>query len=96
VALRPESLPYDVGSTPTADKQISRLSIEQQTRVLDALRRLAVSLQGDWLQIGKGYPGLYRLRVDGLRVFFDVEERLIVVTGIEKRGEAYRRKSRNR
>ena len=57
---------------------------------------LALSALGDVVGVGDNLPGVFRLRVGNLRVYFDVEDQTIKVRALEKRGEAYKRKSRNR
>ncbi len=51
---------------------------------------------GDVNFLGNGYAGEYRLRVGDLRIFFDVvlPQRIIRVASLEKRGEAYKKKSK--
>ena len=67
-------------------------------RVLLSLEELALTAHGDVKLLGPGYPGFFRLRVSDLRVYFNVSlpESKIIVTGLEKRSEAYKGKSRRR
>lgn len=72
------------------------MSSENTERVLLALQHLALTANGDVVALGESYQAEYRLRVGNLRVFFDVvlPERIIFVADLEKRGEAYKKKSK--
>ena len=94
MSLRPELTPYTIVVTRVADKQIAALSSENELRVVIALERLALTAHGDTVDVGHELLGTLRLRVGNLRIYLDVSERTIIVRGIEKRGEAYRKKSR--
>jgi mRNA-degrading endonuclease RelE of RelBE toxin-antitoxin system len=98
VAIRPELAPYRLELSRNARKELEQLSAENAERVAAALVALCESGTGDIKDLGEGYIGAYSLRVGSLRVYLDVvlPERTITVVGLEKRGEAYRRKSRKR
>jgi mRNA-degrading endonuclease RelE of RelBE toxin-antitoxin system len=96
VSVRPEFAPYTVITSTIFDKQLGKLSSENAIRVLNALEALGLTAVGDIVNVGAHLPGAFRLRVGDLRVYFDVENQMIVVNMLEKRGEAYKRKSRNR
>jgi mRNA-degrading endonuclease RelE of RelBE toxin-antitoxin system len=77
---------------------LERLDIDQAERIVEALECLASTGHGDTEILGDGYVAVFRLRVGGWRVFFDVvtETRVLVVQDIEKRGQAYSKKSRHK
>ncbi len=96
MAIKPELTPYDLEVTRRARKAIEKLSSENAFRLEQALIELAFSAHGDVKFLGVGFAGAYRLRVGDLRIFFDVllPERIIRVADLEKRGEAYKKKSK--
>lgn len=96
MSVRPELTPYAVITNRVVNKQLGQLSSENEIRVLEALENLALSAVGDVVNVGDNLPGAFRLRVGDLRIYFDVEEQTIKVRLLEKRGEAYKKKSRNR
>ncbi len=98
MAIKEELTPFQLEVTRNARKILEKLSTENAIRIEDALIRLCLTAQGDVVFLGNGYAGDYRLRVGNLRIFFDVRltDRVIVVTEIEKRGEAYTKKSKKR
>ncbi len=96
MAIRTELLPYRLSFNRKARKTLNSLSIDNTVRIIAALQRLAETAFGDIEFLGSGYMASYRLRVGDLRIYFDVgfEPPTIFIEGIEKRGEAYRKKSR--
>jgi mRNA-degrading endonuclease RelE of RelBE toxin-antitoxin system len=94
--IRADLTPYQIGYERKAQKALEALSDENLERVLLALQTLALTAHGDVKFLGDGYVGEYRLRVGDLRIFFDVvfPERIIRVAGLEKRGQAYKKKSK--
>jgi mRNA-degrading endonuclease RelE of RelBE toxin-antitoxin system len=51
---------------------------------------------GDIKDVGDDMAGAFRLRVGSLRILFDLEAKRILVRSMEKRGEAYKKRSRNK
>jgi mRNA-degrading endonuclease RelE of RelBE toxin-antitoxin system len=96
VSVRPEFAPYTVEIRRSLEKQLEQISDQDAMRIADALERLGILGMGDVKDVGQDYPGRYRLRVGNLRIYFDVVGRIIVAVALEKRGEAYKRRSRNR
>jgi mRNA-degrading endonuclease RelE of RelBE toxin-antitoxin system len=94
--VRVELAPLSLEIDRPARKQIAKLSVQNAERLLLALENMALTGEGDVKDVGNDFPGDFRLRVGDLRVYFNVEGRTIRVRAIEKRGEAYKRKSRNR
>jgi mRNA-degrading endonuclease RelE of RelBE toxin-antitoxin system len=96
MSVRPELAPYELALGKTFQKQLSHLSDQDAERVAVALQRLSLEGIGDIKDVGDDMSGAFRLRVGSLRILFDVEERKILVRVLEKRGEAYKRRSRNK
>ncbi len=96
MSVRLELTPYTIITNRMVDKQLSQLSSENEIWVLQALEHLALMALGDVVDVGDNLPGAFRLQVGNLRVYFDIEDQIIKVRALEKRGEAYKRKSRNR
>jgi mRNA interferase RelE/StbE len=96
MSIRNDLTPYSIEYHRRAEKVIDSLSNENAERVLVALQQLALTAIGDIVFLGDGYQGEYRLRVGNLRIFFDVvlPERIIFVADLEKRGQAYKKKSK--
>ncbi len=96
MAIRTELVPYTLSFKRNAQKTLNALSAENALRVVEALQRLAETAVGDIEFLGGGYIAAYRFRVGDLRIYLDVELEppTLFIEGIEKRGEAYRKKSR--
>ncbi len=96
MAIRTELVPYHLSFNRNARKALKALSIENALRVTDALQRLAETAVGDIEFLGAGYIAVYRFRVGDLRIFLDVglEPPTLYIEAIEKRGEAYKGKSK--
>jgi mRNA-degrading endonuclease RelE of RelBE toxin-antitoxin system len=96
VAIRTELVPYTLSFNRNARKALNALSIENASRVIEALQRLAETAVGDIEFLGAGYVAAYQLRVGDLRIFLDVglEPPTLYIEALEKRGEAYKGRSR--
>jgi mRNA-degrading endonuclease RelE of RelBE toxin-antitoxin system len=94
--MRPELAPYVVEIRRSAQKQLDRLSDEDASRIEEALLRMAELGIGDVKDIGDDYAGRYRMRVGSWRVYFNLDGNVIDVALFEKRGEAYKRRARNK
>jgi mRNA-degrading endonuclease RelE of RelBE toxin-antitoxin system len=94
VSVRPEFAPYQIFLGKAFQKQFDQLSDSSIRRVATALEKLALEGRGDIKNVGDDLPGAFRLRVGGLRIFFDVQGDSIFVRVLEKRGEAYKGRSR--
>jgi hypothetical protein len=44
----------------------------------------------------EGYKGVFRLRVGDVRVYFIVEGAQVIAEDLDKRGDSYRKKTRNK
>ena len=70
-------------------RDLKRLEITTQARVLAALERFAATGDGDVRPLRGEFAGSYRLRVGKWRVFVLVEGTAIIAYQIDNRGEAY-------
>jgi mRNA interferase RelE/StbE len=83
---------YRIEVSATAEKQIRKLSREDQIRVLRAIRSLAT----EWLPPGarkvRGYDDVFRIRVETYRVLYRIQGHrlLIIILKIGHRREIYR------
>jgi mRNA-degrading endonuclease RelE of RelBE toxin-antitoxin system len=96
VSVRPEFAPYTVEIRRGLEKQLDQVSDQDALRIVEALERLGIFGIGDVKDVGQDYPGRYRLRVGHWRIYFNVTSRTIDAVALEKRGEAYKRRSRNK
>ncbi len=94
--MRPEIAPYQLEIRRSVQKQLNHMSDEDAVRLVESLERMAQLGIGDVKDIGDAYTGRYRLRVGDWRVYFNLDGRIIDVTLLEKRGEAYKKRSRNK
>ena len=83
--------------SPTARKQLENLRKDQKKKVVAALRNLAedpirTRVKADIKKLVglKGQGDLYRLRVGGYRVIYEISEKKIWVSEIIKRSSAYK------
>ena len=96
MSVRPEFAPYQLVFAKAFQKQFKHLSDQNAERVAAALQRLSLEGLGDVSDVGDDMAGAFRLRVGALRILFDVEKNQIFIRVLEKRGEAYKRRSRNK
>ncbi len=96
MSVRPEFAPYELALGKPFQKQLAHLSDQDATRVAVALQRLSLEGLGDIKNVGDDMAGAFRLRVGSLRILFDLEAKRILVRSMEKRGEAYKKRSRNK
>jgi mRNA-degrading endonuclease RelE of RelBE toxin-antitoxin system len=94
--MRPEVAPYQLELRRSVQKQLNHLSDEDANRIAESLERMAELGIGDVKDIGDDYTGRYRLRVGDWRVYFNLDGSIIDVILLEKRGEAYKKRSRNK
>jgi len=83
---------YRIEVSATAEKQIRKLSREDQIRVLRAIRPLAVEPTPPGARKVRGYDDVFRIRVGTYRVLYRVQGRrlLIIILKIGHRREIYR------
>ena len=83
---------YRVEVSATAERQIRRLSREDQLRVLRAVRDLANEPHPRGCRKLRGYEDVFRIRVGTFRVLYSVEtERvLVIILKVGHREDIYR------
>ena len=82
---------YRVITTDAADQEYRRLSPEPRRYIKAAIRKLAYSTNDLDTKPLEGIPDTWRVRVNRLRIIFELEEaeRIIRVTRIRPRKTAY-------
>ena len=83
---------YRIEVSATAEKQIRKLSREDQLRVLRAIRPLASEPIGPGTRKVRGYDDVFRTRVGTFRVLHQVQKRRLLVIFLKsgQRREIYR------
>ena len=84
--------------TRAAEKDLRRLNLQAAQSVVTALLLYAASEASDVKRL-RGFAGLFRLRVGDYCVIFVIVERrplILEVIEVVKRGDAYKKKSRQR
>ena len=83
---------YRIEVSATAEKQIRKLSREDQIRVLRAIRPLATEPVPPGSRKVRAYDDVFRIRVGTYRILYRVEKRrvLIIILKIGHRREIYR------
>lgn len=83
---------YRIEISATAEKQIRKLSRDDQIRVLRAIRPLATTPNPPGARKVRGYDDVFRIRVGTYRILYRVEGRrlLIIILKIGHRREIYR------
>ncbi len=79
---------YDFEFKPRAVKELSRLPVVQQRRILAKIEHLANDLQGDVKRLTDFSPE-YRLRVGDYRILFEVDGNRIDIYRVCNRKDAY-------
>ena len=82
-------MPYQIGFKPRALKDLKRLPLNQQDRVLEKVATLQTDLTGDVKRLTNFTPE-YRLRIGEYRVLFEIEGRSVVVYRVLHRKDAYK------
>ena len=82
---------YEISLSPGAQKSLRNLSGEQKKRVTAALDLLANDPFPKGKKIKKlvGVTGGWRLRVGSLRILYILEENMIKIYSIKKRGDIH-------
>ena len=78
----------------TADKYLKRMNAKDRDRIKEALRDLAKEPPEGDIRPVKGSPGFFRLRVGGYRLLFRINEKGILITHIDPRGQVYNKKNK--
>ena len=80
----------------TATKYLNSLNLADRDRINAALANLEKEPpQGD-IEPMASLPGRFRLRVGSYRALFHIENDNIVISHIEPRGQAYKKKNRRK
>jgi mRNA interferase RelE/StbE len=79
---------YGLRFSKRADKDLQRLPLEVQGRIVVRLKALRQDLTGDVKKLTNHTPE-YRLRVGDYRVLFEVDGDVIVVHRVRHRKDAY-------
>jgi mRNA interferase RelE/StbE len=79
---------------PIADKYLNRLNANDRERIDDAIEgREKEPPEGDIRPV-RGQTGFFRLRVGSFRLLFRINEKGILITHIDPRGQAYNKKNK--
>jgi mRNA interferase RelE/StbE len=79
---------------PIADKYLNRLNANDRDRIDDAIEGLEKEPPEGDIKPVKGQPGFFRLRVGSYRLLFRINEKGILITHIDPRGQVYNKKNR--
>ena len=79
---------YNIELSKKADKDLQKLSVQAQRRIVKGLRLLQNDLQGDVKRLTNFIPE-YRLRVGDYRILFELEDNKVVVYRVLHRKDAY-------
>ena len=79
---------------PIADKYLNRLNANDRDRIDDAIEGLEKEPPEGDIRPVIGEHGLFRMRVGGFRLLFRIEANRILITHIDPRGQAYKKKNR--
>jgi len=89
-------LPYIVDMraflTGAAEKQLDRLNEPMAGRILDAIEGLECDPPKGDIKPLKGSTGVFRLKIGGYRILYEVENGNIKIFKIAPRGQVYRGK----
>lgn len=92
--ITPERTPFVLVLEKRALKALKPLSTQDEARVWDALLRLCAEGIGDIGQLQNEPTGSLRLRVGDMRIFLFLEGHSLTLVDLERRGQAYKTKSR--
>ena len=83
---------FEIEVTRTAERQIRKLSKQEQVRVLRAILDLSKDSRPRGCRKLKGFADVYRIRVGTCRVLYCIEEKrlLIIILKVGKRKDVYR------
>jgi mRNA interferase RelE/StbE len=81
---------------PVAAKYLERLGEPNKSRIKAAFKDLSREpLEGDIRPV-IGRKGYFRLRVGDFRALYRIETGAVIVTNIDSRGQAYKKKNRGK
>ncbi len=79
---------YQIEFKPQAYKDLKRIPVQDQKRIIGRIEDLSDNLKGDVKRLSN-YTYEYRLRVGNYRVLFEIEKTIIIIYHIKHRREAY-------
>jgi len=79
---------------PIAEKYLNRLNVDDRDRIDDAIEGLEKEPPEGDIRPLKGQPGFFRLRVGSYRLLFRINEKGILITHIDPRGQVYNKKNK--
>ena len=84
--------PYDVSFRRSAERDMRKLDVRLQSRVLRAVERLAQDPRPDGCRKLQGSDDAYRLRVGDYRVIYTVDDAVLIVAveRVRHRRDVYR------
>jgi len=79
---------------PIAEKYLNRLNANDRDRIDDAIEGLEKEPPEGNIRPLKGQPGFFRLRIGSYRLLFRINEKGILITHIDPRGQVYNKKNK--
>jgi len=79
---------------PIAEKYLNRLNADDRDRIDDVIEGLEKEPPEGDIRPLKGQPGFFRLRVGSYRLLFRKNEKGILITHIDPRGQVYNKKNK--
>jgi mRNA interferase RelE/StbE len=79
---------------PIAEKYLNRLNANDRDRIDDAIEGLEKNPPEGDIRPVKGSPGFFRLRIGNYRLLFRINEKGILITHIDPRGQVYNKKNK--
>jgi mRNA interferase RelE/StbE len=79
---------------PIPDKYLERLNVSDRECIEDAIERLEKDPPEGDIRPVKGQRGYFRLKVGGYRLLYRINEKGILITHIDPRGQAYNKKNK--
>lgn len=80
----------------SAEKYLNRLQVSDRDRFDDAITELEKEPPEGDIRSYEGSKNVLRLRVGSYRALFKYEENCILITHIEPRGQAYKKKTKSK
>ncbi|AFZ02223.1 type II toxin-antitoxin system RelE family toxin [Calothrix sp. PCC 6303] len=83
---------YEVEIAPAAKRQIKKLPIDVQQKVVAKLEELAFEPRPDGVKKLEGSDNLYRVRLEKYRIIYEIQDSFLLVTvvKVKHRRDAYR------
>jgi mRNA interferase RelE/StbE len=84
---------YEIEFTPAAARQIKKLSVSDQKRILSRIENLAASPRPGSVKKLEGKENLYRLPAGEYRIIYQIQDKnlLVLVVKVGHRREVYRK-----